>query len=152
MKSFLIVSVGFAALAAFIPACGSSDSGGGGAAMNTATTGDPAKGMVAFAKDTSIGACASCHGPDGGGALAPNISGSTTAGIGGWTEEQFYQVVRNRKAPSGKTVCQYMLAYPTSDLSDQDIADIYAYTQSVMSTNTAKGFYVMQDATCDHTK
>ena len=149
LKSFLIVAVGCAALSAFVPACSSSDSGSGSTgATNTATTGNATTGMATYTKDLKDGACSMCHGPDTGGLLGPNISGAATVGLGGWTEEQFYQVVRNGKLPSGKTVCQYMIKYPSSELSDQDIADLFAYTQTQMATTAQAGSYVTLDATC----
>ena len=144
-----MVGVACAALAAFIPGCSSSDStSGGGAVANTATSGDVTRGMTAYNKTTPNGACSSCHGVMGEGSLGPNITGATPAGLGGWTEEQFWQVVRNRDLPDGKTVCQYMLAYKEADLSDQDIFDIFVYTQSQMSTTVTPGSYVSLDATC----
>lgn len=167
-----MVSVGCAALAAFVPACGSSDSGGGGGtagasaggagptagagggnaagsgSMNTAKPGNAANGATLFTKMTNPGACNSCHGDDAGGGLGPNISGATPAGLGGWTEEQFYQVVRNSKASTGAKVCTFMPPYLVTDLSDQDIADIFAFTQSKMVTTVNQGAYAMTDSTC----
>ena len=41
-----------------------------------------------------------------------------------------------------------MLAYAASDLSDQEIADIFAFTQSKMVTTAQAGSYVGLDPTC----
>src|SRR4051812_16929738 len=108
-----MVSVGGAALLALVPACSSSDRGGGGTAgrgtpgasaagsgagaggnagagtgggstsMNTATTGNPTTGATLYTKMLMPGSCDSCHGADAGGLLGPNISGATPAGLGG---------------------------------------------------------------------
>lgn len=166
-----MVSVGCAALAALVPACGSSDSGGGGTAggnstagagggssagasagggssMNTAKTGNATTGATLYTKMTMPGSCDSCHGPDTGGGIGPNISGSTPAGLGGWTEEQFYQVIRNGKTLAGGKVCMEMPQFKTTDLSDQDIADIFAFTQSKMVPGAQQGSWVTVDPTC----
>ncbi|MEP7051003.1 MAG: hypothetical protein ABJB12_11640, partial [Pseudomonadota bacterium] len=69
-------------------------------------------------------------------------------GLGGWTEEQFYQVVRNSKAKGGQMVCTAMPKYVASELSDQDIADIFAFTQSKMVAAANMGLFAQSDATC----
>ncbi len=156
-----MVSVGCAALAALVPACGSSDSGGGGSsgssggsslAVNTFTgTGDAVNGKTLYDGDAT---CTMCHGPGAVGSLGPNITFSTTAGIGGWTEEQFFQVVRNSKSRAGNTVCKYMS--PTADgkpftvamVSDKGIGDIFAYLQTTSSDTVNKGSYLQLDSTC----
>ena len=88
------------------------------------------------------------------GSLGPNITASTTAGIGGWTEEQFFQVVRNSKSRAGNTVCKEMS--PTADgkpfsvanVSDKGIADIFAYLQTTSSDTVQMGTYLQLDPAC----
>lgn len=82
--------------------------------------------MTAYA-DSNKGACNTCHADKGAGAMGPNISGSKTSGIGNWTEPQFHEAVRNAKNRKGASLCALMLAFPANLVSDQDIADIYAY-------------------------
>ncbi|MEO8901967.1 MAG: c-type cytochrome [Polyangiaceae bacterium] len=183
MKNFLMFSVGCAALAAFVPACSSTDApsgggagapsggagapgggagapsgGGSGLAVNTFTgPGDAVNGATVYARAASADAasCSSCHGADAAGSLGPNITPSTTAGIGGWTEEQFFQLVRNRKSRAGTTVCMEMSPsadgkpFTTALVSDKEIADLYAFLMAKPPNDTVqKGAYLALDPAC----
>jgi len=145
-----------AALAALLPACGSTDDGpaatagapgagaagapGGvagsagaatataGAAGAGAPTGDATRGAQLWAKPT-LG-CDSCHGVHAEGGNAPNITKSATGGIGAFTYAQFYDAVRNGKNKQGGLLCSLMVPVATKDASDQEIADLYAYQQA----------------------
>jgi mono/diheme cytochrome c family protein len=93
-------------------------------------------------------ACNSCHGENAEGTLGPNITGSMTAGIGGWTEAQFYQVVRNGVARSGMKVCTEMVPFTAAMLPDQGIADIFAFVMSKSSDVAQRGTFISLDAKC----
>jgi hypothetical protein len=68
----------------------------------------------------------------------PNITFATGAvlgsGIGGWTEQQFHGALRDGVWRDGTPLCLLMAKVPANgaaSVSDQDIADIYAYLMSV---------------------
>jgi hypothetical protein len=166
LQSFLVVGVVCAAAAAILPGCGTSDPGttggtagaptGGAGAPSTAGApaggapavmpGNAANGATLYAS-AAIG-CNACHGENAEGSLGPNITGSMTAGIGSWTEAQFYQVVRNGVARSGMKVCIEMLPFTAAMLSDQGVADIFAFVTSKTSDVAQRGSYVMLDPKC----
>lgn len=102
-------------------------------------TGDATKGAVAYAKTPT--SCNSCHGNNGEGSLGPNISNSTTAGIGGWTQAQFHDAVRNGKAKNGMQLCMFMAPVTAKDMSDQEIADIWAFLKTKTSDAPMAGSY-----------
>ena len=82
-----------------------------GGAAPTAPTGDPEAGKAVFAiRNTS---CRNCHGTDGEGAFAPALAGRKLS------YERFRDYVRN---PIGR-----MPAWVESELTDQEIADVVAY-------------------------
>lgn len=109
-------------------------------------TGDPEAGRLAFA----AGGCASCHiAPDAeasdqpvlsGGQefasefgifIAPNISPDEEHGIGGWTDLQFVNAVKEGIGPDGKHLYP---AFPYSSYTRadvQDILDIEAYIRTL---------------------
>ena len=94
--------------------------------------------------------CASCHSsPDttqeeklvltGGRAFpspfgtfyAPNISMDKVNGIGAWSEKDFVNAVRHGVSPEGK---HYYPSFPYTayaNMTDQDIADLWAYFKSI---------------------
>lgn len=90
-------------------ACGGGDTTREGTIL--ALTGDPVNGATVFAAN-----CAACHGADGSGGSGPAIAG--------WDE-------------SGEEFLEYVLygedAMPAYDgvLTDQEIADVYAYVQGL---------------------
>jgi mono/diheme cytochrome c family protein len=108
--------------------------------------GNAANGATLYAS-TSVG-CNTCHGANAEGGLGPNITASTTAGIGGWTEAQFYQVVRNGVARSGMKVCFEMVPFTAAMLSDQGVADVFAFVLSKTSDVAQRGTFVMSDPKC----
>jgi mono/diheme cytochrome c family protein len=108
--------------------------------------GNAANGATLYAS-TSIG-CNTCHGANAEGGLGPNITASMAAGIGGWTEAQFYQVVRNGVARSGMKVCFEMVPFTAAMLSDQGIADVFAFVMSKTSDVAQRGTFVMSDPKC----
>jgi mono/diheme cytochrome c family protein len=172
LQSFLLVGVVCAAAAA-LPGCGSSGSGGpsaaggapgaaGAAGAGTAGAAGAAAGAASSIPTFGPGnatngatlyndltvACNSCHGTMGEGGIGPNITFSTTAGIGTWTEAQFYTIVRFAKARSGMTVCTTMAPFPVAKLSDAGINDIWAYLMTTKDDTANRGQGVQLDATC----
>lgn len=85
--------------------------------------------------------CNTCHGENAEGTQGPNISGNMTAGIGSWTQAQFHDAVRNGKNRKGMPLCQLMLAFDESMVSEQGIADIYAFCKSKDSPTPVAGMY-----------
>ncbi len=162
-----------AALAALVSACGSSDTtttppagtagaatgtagagtGTAGAATGTAgsgtgtLTGNPANGAALFAS-AALG-CNTCHGNMGEGSLGPNITGDATNGIGAWSEADFATAVRSAKNRKGVALCMQMQPFPTtgpSAITDQGIADIYAWLKTQDSAVAQPGQYCMNKA------
>jgi len=145
LHSFATLCVFGAALAALLPACGSTDNGtpaasagapgtagapgaagASGAAGAATATGDVTKGSAVYAAN----ACGSCHGADASGDTAPNITQSKTAGIGNWTYAQFQTSIRTKVRPDGTMNCFAMFAYSTTDISDASLLDLYAFLKS----------------------
>jgi mono/diheme cytochrome c family protein len=92
-----------------------------------------------------LGDCIGCHTtpsgkPFAGGAplqtpfgplVAPNITPDAETGIGAWTEEDFRRAVKQGMAPGGKRLYPAM-PYPNyARMSDADVANIWAYMQTV---------------------
>jgi len=144
-----------AALAAGLPACGSSDEspggaagahasggsgvGGSGAAAGTPSVGGAGAGGAAPAAGdatkgaavwTNQGGCAVCHGDNAAGGLGSNITPSKTAGIGNWTLAQFTNAVRNGKDNEGKDLCVGMTRFTAAMINDAQMADLFAYVQT----------------------
>ena len=114
-----------------------------------ALTGDPVHGEEVF----WAGGCASCHKakdseeptslPGGqrfatqfGTFIAPNISSDQTHGIGSWTLENFASALLNGTSPDGK---HYFPAFPYTTygrMTDQDVADLWAFMQTVPAEGT----------------
>jgi mono/diheme cytochrome c family protein len=92
-----------------------------------------------------LGDCMGCHTAPGGRAFAggaaletpfgpmvpPNITPDPETGIGNWSEEQFRRAVKQGVSPGGKRLYPAM-PYPAyARMSDDDIANLWAYMQSV---------------------
>ncbi|NHQ75305.1 cytochrome c [Roseovarius gahaiensis] len=101
------------------------------------------------------GGCIACHSDPGSGRPAltggaaietdfgrfipPNITPHQTAGIGGWTIDDFARAVRQGVAPDG---APYYPAFPYAfygDLTDQDIADLWAAFRGVPAQDITAG-------------
>src|SRR5262245_29812702 len=111
------------ALTAAVPACGGGDDGGGGTPSAT--------GMKLYTNN-----CLICHGTTGAGLLGPNITGSTTAGIGSWTYAQFVAAVRTGVDDEGKQLCADMTRFPATQINDADLKAIHDFVISTVD-NTA---------------
>ena len=157
LSRFALVCTLGAALAALTSACGSSDdpaptgaagaaaagapatagaAGSASAGAPAALVGDATKGATLYAN--TILSCNSCHGANGQGELGPNITLSTTAGIGSWTYAQFHDAVRLAKDKDGTKLCAQMVAFEEKYASEQDIADIYAFLKSKPAVDTVQ--------------
>lgn len=92
-----------------------------------------------------LGDCMGCHTSPGGKPFAggaalqtpygafvpPNITPDAATGIGNWSEEQFRHAVKDGVGRGGQKLYPAM-PYPNyAKMSDQDIANLYAYMQSV---------------------
>ena len=105
-------------------ACGN-DSHQGGSAK---------EGAVVFAAS-----CATCHGPEAAGGIGPNITSSVSAGIGTWTEEDFFRAVRTGVDDEGETLCALMPRFAPATLSDVQVSSIYAYLQTLVNDTENAG-------------
>jgi mono/diheme cytochrome c family protein len=74
--------------------------------------------------------CSLCHGTQGQGDIGPNITGSTTAGIGGWTKAQFTTAVRTGVDDEGEALCDLMTRFSTTTVSDDQLTKIHDYLLS----------------------
>ncbi len=113
-----------------------------GPAPAAAPGGDVARGAYLFAAAD----CASCHtdtkakGPPlGGGAAmatdfgtfyAPNISPEPKFGIGAWSLSDFHRAMREGKGKGGENLYPVFPFPAFSGMTDQDIADIFAYLKT----------------------
>ena len=105
--------------------------------------GDAGRGAYVFAAAD----CESCHtdkknkgppmagGPpmatDFGTFFAPNITPDRTYGVGSWSYEDFHRAVREGKGRNGDLLYP-VFPYPSfSGMTDQDIADLWAYLKTV---------------------
>jgi mono/diheme cytochrome c family protein len=112
-RAYVLVSeLALAALVSMVSGCGGGDT--------------PAEdGPAAYMTN-----CAICHGPKGAGLLGPNITGSTTAGIGSWTDAQFTAAVRTGVDDEGEALCLDMTRFSVALLSDAQLTAIHAFLKA----------------------
>lgn len=106
-----------------------------------ALAGDPDVG----AKLAGLAGCAACHTEEGGAPYAggyaietdfgtfygSNLTPDDATGIGSWTEADFARAIRHGRSPEGKA---YWPAFPYpsfTQLTDQDLGDLWAYLRSL---------------------
>ena len=86
--------------------------------------------------------CGSCHGdtsPSGGLGLdtpfgvfyVPNVTPDKQNGIGTWSESDFHTALRDGIGPDGKYLFPVFPFTSFTNLTDRDIADLYAYLMSL---------------------
>ncbi len=96
---------------------------------------------------TAVAACATCHRPrdpsgpfmsggrkfgEGDGALlAPNITPDVETGLGGWSDAQIVEAIRDDVRPDGTTIRAPMPQQAFKAISDRDVAAIVAYLRSL---------------------
>ena len=117
--------------------------------MDTLAPGTPDSGAYIYL----MAGCSSCHMAEGssdntfltggqkfktnfGTFIAPNVSNSELHGIGSWDFKDFYGAVKLGQSPQGK---HYFPAFPYtaySRMTDQDIADLWAFWQTLPSVDT----------------
>jgi len=98
---------------------------------------DPADAVAAGRYLVSSAGCQACHGAQltGGSGPPPGGANITPAGIGGWSERDFVVAVRTHRRPNGSAIDDVMpRAY--GDMSDEDLARIYAYLRTVPAAGT----------------
>lgn len=116
-------------LALALAACGADTSANPDAGANTTSPG----------KTLYAARCTSCHGSTGAGGIGPNITGSTTAGIGAWTDAQFADSLRLGKNAAGETLCQTMPRYTAAQLTDAQVADLFTHLKTLSSDTANPG-------------
>ncbi|WP_415787568.1 c-type cytochrome [Deinococcus saxicola] len=86
------------------------------------------QGDASAGKQLYVGNCAGCHGADGGGGIGANLK--LADGPKSWTVAQFNTVLRQGKLPSGKALNATMPRFADSQLTDADIANIFAHVKT----------------------
>ncbi|CAM3963043.1 c-type cytochrome [Deinococcus frigens] len=92
-------------------------------AVAAETQGDPSAGQELYVSN-----CSGCHGADGGGGIGANLK--LPNGPKSWTQEQFHTVLRQGKLPDGTELNATMPRFADSQLTDSDIANIFAYVKT----------------------
>lgn len=85
-----------------------------------------------------IGGCKGCHGPTLSGGPMPGAppgwkpaANITPAGIGHYTEEDFFRALREGKRPGGSPIDTLMPVRYTKDMTDVEIRALYMYLKTV---------------------
>lgn len=68
--------------------------------------------------------------------VAPNISADPEHGIGGWTASDFANAVRRGVSPDGRHYYPALPYTSYSRMSDQDVADLFAFMQTLPAVAT----------------
>ncbi len=102
---------------------------GCGADMSTPTEG----------QKNYIANCLSCHGTGAVGGIGPNITFSTTAGIGTWSQQELLTLVRTGSTKDGRMTCATMTRFSAIQLSDAKVQTIYTYLQTLKNDKVNKG-------------
>ncbi len=93
-------------------------------AVAAETQGDASAGKELY---VSTG-CVGCHGADGGGGIGANLK--LANGPKSWTVTQFNTVLREGKLPDGKELNAVMPRFSEQQLTDSDIANVFAYVKT----------------------
>ena len=100
----------------------------------------------------AAGNCVSCHTDDDGSPFAgglefatpfgtiysTNITSDPEAGIGQWSLEDFTNAMRHGEAPGGKHLYPVFPYASYAKVSDEDVAAIYAYLQTIAPVRSAR--------------
>lgn len=86
----------------------------------------------------TIGGCNGCHGPTFSGGPIPGLppdfkpaANITPAGIGHYTEADFFRAMREGKRPDGTAIDSFMPYRFTREMTDEDLRAVYAFLQTV---------------------
>ena len=85
------------------------------------------------------GGCAGCHGQGMSGGKAPTLppqappaANLTPTGLSGWTEADFFRVLREGKNPAGHALDRRWMPWKTAGkMTDQEIRAVWAYLRSL---------------------
>lgn len=96
----------------------------------------PEDSSVAYGKYlANVGGCTGCHGPGlSGGKVGPGkpASNLTPAGIGTWTEQDFFRALREGKRPVGAPIDSVDMPWKRSGLmTDLEIRAVWAFIKSM---------------------
>jgi mono/diheme cytochrome c family protein len=87
----------------------------------------------------STGGCKNCHNPNlSGGAKIQGVAAAnlTPAGIGKWSEADFFKALRNGVRPDGRILSAVMPWPETKNLSDDELRAMWMYVRSVQPRPT----------------
>jgi len=83
--------------------------------------------------------CLSCHATGATGGIGPNITFSTTAGIGDYSQAEMVTLVRTGTDKEGMKTCDSMTRFSATQLPDDKVALIYAYLKTLKNDTVNKG-------------
>lgn len=90
-----------------------------------------------------VGGCSGCHGPGLSGGRIPGTppdfppaTNITPAGIGSWTEEDFFVALREGRRPDGSTIDPRMPWAYTAQMTDDEIRALWLYLRTVPPRET----------------
>lgn len=93
----------------------------------------------------TVGGCIGCHGPGLSGGKIPGTppdfppaTNITPAGIGSWSEEDFFVAMREGRRPDGSTIDPRMPWAYTAQMTDDEIRALWLYLQTVPQRETGK--------------
>jgi len=91
----------------------------------------------------TVSGCTSCHGKDLAGGIVeapgtPPSSNLTPAGIGTWTEEDFFTALRKGLRPDRTGIDPFMPWASTALMTDDEIRAVWLYLRSVPAKETPK--------------
>lgn len=86
----------------------------------------------------SVGGCTGCHGAGLSGGRIPGTppdlppaQNITPAGIGSWTEQDFFRALREGKRPDGTAINPFMPWTYTAQMTDDEIRAVWLYLKTV---------------------
>jgi mono/diheme cytochrome c family protein len=90
----------------------------------------------------NVSGCTGCHRPDltGGPAgppEAPPAANINPHGLAGWTEQDFFRLMREGRRPDGSEVSEYMPWRFSGRMADEDLQALWVYLQSMPAKPSA---------------
>jgi len=90
-----------------------------------------------------VGGCTGCHGPElvGGPSHepgAPPAANLTPAGIGTWTEADFFKALRSGVRPDGTAINPAMPWASSGRMTDDELRALWLYLRTVPAKETPK--------------